>query len=433
MNKYKSYGKGWHFESIRHSLAAKGIKTWQKEYKSLVKSFPGENPRLTKEFARFRQEDPGKYNKFRVKKTKDGKELVFGRNKKTHTWELQSVLVKKSMAGKYDNIKKHPEAYDDVLSNRILKHRAKFEELRNIKYVSKEELDAFIAEDRAIREEIKQRSSFAAKDYSFIGTADESPGKFIKENLRATEDHSIEHYAKGVEYVLKHPLKDLDGDWESYNESAGNGHVELSKHPIERAEERGAALFGRVLSQANMEPLIERGQGRTFREITMDVAFGRRSGVTDDSELHQKSQKSWHDRIKGGLADKKKPSDFDQKQLADGVKVEMEHTSNPLIAKEIAMDHLTEDKLYYKKLELMEKKRHSMQVEAVGAVTAEALAGAVAEHEKRATQRQAYHHAHALEHQHHKDIMEEQGYDVRSPIQKTAAFMLTDEGFEKPQ
>lgn len=27
MNKYKSYGKGWHFESWRHSLAAKGIKT----------------------------------------------------------------------------------------------------------------------------------------------------------------------------------------------------------------------------------------------------------------------------------------------------------------------------------------------------------------------------------------------------------------------
>jgi len=27
MNKYKTYGKGWHFESHRHSLAAKGVKT----------------------------------------------------------------------------------------------------------------------------------------------------------------------------------------------------------------------------------------------------------------------------------------------------------------------------------------------------------------------------------------------------------------------
>lgn len=295
MSKYKSYGKGWYFESTRHSFAAKGIKTWQKEYKPLVKSFPGENPRLTKEFARFRQEDPDKYDKFRIKKTKIGKELIFGHNKKTHIWELQSVLV--------------------------------------------------------------PRISMASKDYSFIGAADENPGEFIKENLESHEDHSIEHYAKGIEYVLKHPFKDLDGDWLSYNEAAGN-HVELSKHPVERAEERGAALFGRVLSQANMEPLIERGQGRTFREITMDIAFGRRSGVTDDGELHQKSQKPWHDRIRGGLADKKKPSDFDQKQLTDGVKVEMEHTLNPIIAKEIAMDHLQEfpDGKYYDELELMEKK-----------------------------------------------------------------------------
>jgi len=27
MNRYKSYGKGWHFEGYRHSLAVKGIKT----------------------------------------------------------------------------------------------------------------------------------------------------------------------------------------------------------------------------------------------------------------------------------------------------------------------------------------------------------------------------------------------------------------------
>jgi hypothetical protein len=282
--------KGWRYEAFRHSLAAKGVKTWQKENKALVKPFPGDNPRLTKEFARFRQEDPGKYDKFRIKKTKTGKELVFGHNKKTGVWEVQSVLV--------------------------------------------------------------PRKSMASKDYLFIGATDENPRQFIKENLESHEDHSIGHYAKGVEYVLKHPFKDLDGDWVSYNEAAGN-HVELSKHPVERAEERGAALFGRVLSQANMEPLIERGQGRTFREITGDILFGRRSGVTSDSELHKKK---WHDQIPGGMADKKWPSDFDQHQLAKGVKVEMEHTLSPVLAKEIAMDHLTEFPNYYVELKKMEKR-----------------------------------------------------------------------------
>jgi hypothetical protein len=60
------------------------------------------------------------------------------------------------------------------------------------------------------------------------------------------------------------------------------------------------------------------------------------------------------DLIPGGLADKKKPEDFDYEQLQNGIKVELEHTSDPEIAQEIAMDHLTEDDKYYDKLETIE-------------------------------------------------------------------------------
>ena len=62
-----------------------------------------------------------------------------------------------------------------------------------------------------------------------------------------------------------------------------------------------------------------------------------------------------YNRIKGGKADKKSPKDFDKKALAQGIKVEMEHTNDVKIAMEIAMDHLTEDKNYYKKLKQVEK------------------------------------------------------------------------------
>lgn len=61
------------------------------------------------------------------------------------------------------------------------------------------------------------------------------------------------------------------------------------------------------------------------------------------------------DKIHGGLADKKDPSDFDSVQLKTGIKVEREHTDDPKIAEEIAMDHLTEDPDYYKKLKKIEK------------------------------------------------------------------------------
>ena len=61
--------------------------------------------------------------------------------------------------------------------------------------------------------------------------------------------------------------------------------------------------------------------------------------------------------VVGGLADGKKESDFDPKQLKAGTEVELEeHTKDPNIAKKIAADHLTEFPNYYSALEQMEEK-----------------------------------------------------------------------------
>ena len=58
--------------------------------------------------------------------------------------------------------------------------------------------------------------------------------------------------------------------------------------------------------------------------------------------------------IKGGLADGVPCRLFNKGQLAKGVQVELEHTNNPRVAKEIAKDHLIEFPNYYKALEKME-------------------------------------------------------------------------------
>lgn len=68
------------------------------------------------------------------------------------------------------------------------------------------------------------------------------------------------------------------------------------------------------------------------------------------------------DKLPGGLADKATPNEFDPKQLAMGVKVEMEHTSDPKIAREIAMDHLKEDPNYYTKLKTIHNESASRGV-----------------------------------------------------------------------
>jgi hypothetical protein len=55
---------------------------------------------------------------------------------------------------------------------------------------------------------------------------------------------------------------------------------------------------------------------------------------------------------KGDVPDKK----FNREQLRAGTKVEHEHTDNDALAKQIAKAHLSEDKNYYKKLKVMERK-----------------------------------------------------------------------------
>lgn len=62
------------------------------------------------------------------------------------------------------------------------------------------------------------------------------------------------------------------------------------------------------------------------------------------------------DLIPGGKGDKEHDlNKFDPEQLAAGIKVEMEHTSDPRVALEICIDHLTEDPKYYTKLATIDK------------------------------------------------------------------------------
>ena len=55
-------------------------------------------------------------------------------------------------------------------------------------------------------------------------------------------------------------------------------------------------------------------------------------------------------KLPGGVGDKSTTDQVDPTQLSIGIQIEMEHTNDLDIAKEIAMDHLTEDPKYYTKL-----------------------------------------------------------------------------------
>jgi hypothetical protein len=65
--------------------------------------------------------------------------------------------------------------------------------------------------------------------------------------------------------------------------------------------------------------------------------------------------REFKETLKGGKADGKSITQYDLKQILLGIKVELEHTSNKMLALEIVMDHLEEISDYYTHLEKMEK------------------------------------------------------------------------------
>lgn len=79
------------------------------------------------------------------------------------------------------------------------------------------------------------------------------------------------------------------------------------------------------------------------------------SAAVEEEMKYEDIIKKYEDNLPGGYADNKKPSDFDRSQLFKGIEVELEHTDNPMLALEIAMDHLTEIPDYYTHLEEMEQ------------------------------------------------------------------------------
>lgn len=67
----------------------------------------------------------------------------------------------------------------------------------------------------------------------------------------------------------------------------------------------------------------------------------------EEEELYELNRR---DQIPGGIGDKYEVWDVNPEELELGIRVEMEHTNDREIAKEIALDHLAEDPKYYSKL-----------------------------------------------------------------------------------
>ncbi len=99
---------------------------------------------------------------------------------------------------------------------------------------------------------------------------------------------------------------------------------------------------------------LPEGMGRGLSREQQFQLLSRKYNMTREQfDLFMKQASK--DKIPGGLADNLSSDDFDKDLLDEGIDEELEHTSDRGIATEIAMDHLTEDLQYYRKLKKMKQ------------------------------------------------------------------------------
>lgn len=166
---------------------------------------------------------------------------------------------------------------------------------------------------------------------------------------RVLADRAITYY-RHRQSIRKKPVIGLDdipklvGTGRGKMRSGSGGA--LPDEALNKGEARGGTYYRRITT--------EKGEHRYYYDAER---YHRRDDAhLSGPEILAKREAAMKDKIPGGLASGKKPSDFDLAALAEGTKVEMEHTDSKATAREIAMDHLSEDPNYYRKLKEIEKK-----------------------------------------------------------------------------
>lgn len=107
-----------------------------------------------------------------------------------------------------------------------------------------------------------------------------------------------------------------------------------------------------------------KGQAGSWDCDEWSTATGKKD-LPDHVEDQAEKKALETNKLKGGEGDNKKPSDFSKGVLDEGTDEEKEHTTDSDMAKEIAMDHLTQDPNYYTKLKKIEKSSSFAAVKAL--------------------------------------------------------------------
>lgn len=142
----------------------------------------------------------------------------------------------------------------------------------------------------------------------------------------------------------------IDVDWDNKNYSL---NLAFDKVPgdVDTFEIIGEGTVDKSINKSMPKPTLT-GNKKTDlgKKYVKSMNKGLNKGKVKDIKVEQ-------DEVPGGLADTLSPDDLAkkhgvskediQKEIELGIEIELEHTGDPLVAKEITMDHITEFPDYY--------------------------------------------------------------------------------------
>lgn len=189
--------------------------------------------------------------------------------------------------------------------------------------------------------------------------------------------HSFESQERDIESRAKRALKSESSAKDLEREAGTSVAGRLRKHlpgamvhgaldayfdPYWAASSMGATMGGSALSHV----------GKRYADTQAFKRLKELQAAQAEEEPQQKAAASVFnlgallsdivkqaDILPGGRADNRPDSDFDAKALAEGMKIESEHTKDKKLQKEISKDHLTESGNYYRDLKKMEKEEEA--------------------------------------------------------------------------
>jgi hypothetical protein len=145
--------------------------------------------------------------------------------------------------------------------------------------MAKEIAKDHLVEDPFYYDHLDEMEKQVARKGIFSTDQTESAKDYAERNLKSSLEGKdrIKLFEEGVKKTIFQPGKDLDEEWQEYTWLKTGKPEPLSPDgTMERYIQRGAALVGRVTTQANIEPLLDTKMERSFRDSSMDFMFGRK-------------------------------------------------------------------------------------------------------------------------------------------------------------